>query len=187
MEADKISLAGSPPQVRGKPDEVTAYQAEARITPAGAGKTAGRNIVNIERQDHPRRCGENDSVSSEKRHAMGSPPQVRGKLWGRHGGTWYAGITPAGAGKTILKRRLLDGLTDHPRRCGENLSTFRHHRKERGSPPQVRGKHCVSVYVALKAGITPAGAGKTSGKVYSCTAPQDHPRRCGENRRNTVE
>ena len=31
---------GSPPQVRGKPDEVTAYQAETRITPAGAGKTA---------------------------------------------------------------------------------------------------------------------------------------------------
>ena len=30
---------GSPPRMRGKPDEVTAYQAEARITPADAGKT----------------------------------------------------------------------------------------------------------------------------------------------------
>ena len=35
---------GSPPRMRGKPDEVTAYQAETRITPADAGKTFSLKI-----------------------------------------------------------------------------------------------------------------------------------------------
>ena len=52
--------AGSPPQVRGKPDEVTAYQEATRITPAGAGKTI--------------------TLVQSFGQALGSPPQVRGKL-----------------------------------------------------------------------------------------------------------
>ena len=51
---------------------------------------------------------------------MGSPPQVRGK----HGSpTWeegIPGITPAGAGKTVERRRKNVNIQDHPRRCGEN-------------------------------------------------------------------
>ena len=32
-------------------------------------------------------------------------------------------ITPAGAGKTQLSRYLKYSREDHPRRCGENIST----------------------------------------------------------------
>ena len=55
----RFFFPGSPPRMRGKPDEVTAYQAEARITPADAGKTAV--LVNScgREKDHPRGCGEN--------------------------------------------------------------------------------------------------------------------------------
>ena len=45
--------------MRGKPDEVTAYQAEARITPADAGKTLLLIRSKLNHGDHPRGCGEN--------------------------------------------------------------------------------------------------------------------------------
>ena len=48
---------------------------------------------------------------------------MRGKLVYNDSPRVAGGITPADAGKTILKRRLLDGLTDHPRGCGENART----------------------------------------------------------------
>ena len=69
-------------------------------------------------------------------------------------------ITPADAGKTTLDiiGRML--YKDHPRRCGENLHIPAATVKEKGSPPQVRGKRAQ----------TPPG--KSS---------WDHPRRCGEN------
>ncbi len=49
-------------------------------------------------------------------------------------------ITPADAGKTTLDiiGRML--YKDHPRRCGENLHIPAATVKEKGSPPQVRGK-----------------------------------------------
>ena len=50
---------GSPPQVRGKRTSRTGCTVRYRITPAGAGKTAGAKIELIIDPDHPRRCGEN--------------------------------------------------------------------------------------------------------------------------------
>ena len=51
--------AGSPPQVRGKPDRVLAKSEQIRITPAGAGKTFVFKHRFPPSKDHPRRCGEN--------------------------------------------------------------------------------------------------------------------------------
>ena len=71
-------------------------------------------------RDHPRRCGENVWVDSYQDAAMGSPPQVRGKLEDKMRVYIESRITPAGAGKTAYT---LDGgydVQDHPRRCGEN-------------------------------------------------------------------
>ena len=113
------------------------------------------------KQDHPRRCGENVFLHFDSFQKMGSPPQVRGKLWGRHGGTWYAGITPAGAGKTSRLAVLLPTVE--------------------GSPPQVRGKQRYAHGLHRRRGITPAGAGKTFKAVIRSDSSQDHPRRCGEN------
>ena len=50
---------GSPPRVRGKPDELIKSADKGRITPACAGKTTVKNVLKSFTQDHPRVCGEN--------------------------------------------------------------------------------------------------------------------------------
>ena len=72
-------VLGSPPQVRGKQKGLLVIEDDGRITPAGAGKTQGRNIIASINRDHPRRCGENPQHRTSNREKAGSPPQVRGK------------------------------------------------------------------------------------------------------------
>ena len=92
-------------------------------------------------------------------------------------------ITPAGAGKTGMPANLHSQVTDHPRRCGENAEGCRVGSSIQGSPPQVRGKLCSRSVALVKYRITPAGAGKTLHTHWNHGGKQDHPRRCGENRR----
>ena len=133
----------------------------ARITPAGAGKTM---IIPL-------------SLSADR----GSPPQVRGKQIHIPRALVCFGITPAGAGKTACSVPSSASSRDHPRRCGEN-SLKRHSRDILpGSPPQVRGKQCATIYSFAPRGITPAGAGKTAFERLLENHTEDHPRRCGEN------
>ena len=54
-----------------------------------------------------------------------------------------------------------------------------------GSPPQVRGKRKTNRGSFATFGITPAGAGKTSGFANNVDEARDHPRRCGENAAET--
>ena len=56
---EKLEIAGSPPQVRGKPLDSSFTASRDGITPAGAGKTNCGFRCIVLRQDHPRRCGEN--------------------------------------------------------------------------------------------------------------------------------
>ena len=152
---------GSPPQVRGKPLPLKPRSGLSRITPAGAGKTSFRTRTTSLVRDHPRRCGENFCHFSSSVSQLGSPPQVRGKPY--------------------QQRRNSAGVEDHPRRCGENRRLEVKIRKGTGSPPQVRGKPNYDEIPKAKSGITPAGAGKTSGGVFLFIRNRDHPRRCGEN------
>ena len=71
---------------------------------------------------------------------MGSPPQVRGKLYLYFYLCHFTRITPAGAGKTF--RAVVTSVAgwDHPRRCGENPCLTFVMLVDAGSPPQVRGK-----------------------------------------------
>ena len=131
---------GSPPQVRGKLNYRNLRTNIRRITPAGAGKTISVGIVYSKIRDHPRRCGENPKISDFVLFPMGSPPQVRGKRPCGSIAGLILGITPAGAGKTFIRRMGTAQAEDHPRRCGENfiiplITSF-----DTGSPPQVRGK-----------------------------------------------
>ena len=91
---------GSPPQVRGKLRTKTPIIIVVRITPAGAGKTNVKNSQLCNHRDHPRRCGENENRQNREQAALGSPPQVRGKLFEKMQAAQAARITPAGAGKT---------------------------------------------------------------------------------------
>ena len=91
---------GSPPQVRGKLVTFILKALSWGITPAGAGKTLSGKDYQPCRMDHPRRCGENDTIISWTAKEIGSPPQVRGKQCGQSLLRCTPGITPAGAGKT---------------------------------------------------------------------------------------
>ena len=176
------SFTGSPPQVRGKlVDAVNANHGD-RITPAGAGKTLQLRADPVERQDHPRRCGENRPIQRFSRFHSGSPPQVRGKLNPKNMLFVCIRITPAGAGKTVRFTAARFVVGDHPRRCGENMMKQQHFILAQGSPPQVRGKHAALISGNLYTRITPAGAGKTMLEIIKFAINQDHPRRCGENK-----
>ena len=177
MRVDK----GSPPQVRGKHVRAKRRGCRNRITPAGAGKTL-RTVRGFQPSwDHPRRCGENWAILPVAACMMGSPPQVRGKLFCHNLISSAYRITPAGAGKTSKRNCSRRTRRDHPRRCGENLPVARGGYHGLGSPPQVRGKQEACKNIALQLGITPAGAGKTIKALNQQLSPWDHPRRCGEN------
>ena len=77
-------------------------------------------------------------------------------------------------------------VKDHPRRCGENKKYFSFDMNELGSPPQVRGKLAKILKQNGVDRITPAGAGKTNFHGFNNNIPQDHPRRCGENRSRII-
>mgnify|MGYP004637369055 CR=1 FL=1 len=77
---EQLHVSGSPPQVRGKLAAGRNGFLHKRITPAGAGKTAEKSARAEAERDHPRRCGENVCGGIQGRIAVGSPPQVRGKL-----------------------------------------------------------------------------------------------------------
>ena len=132
---------GSPPQVRGKPQRQIEQRNAQRITPAGAGKTRVAISCANSARDHPRRCGENASFLISHFSCIGSPPQVRGKLYATEGVPLKYRITPAGAGKTLILSTQGEVHTDHPRRCGENVGGGYAPARLHGSPPQVRGKH----------------------------------------------
>ena len=134
------------------------------------------------KEDHPRRCGENSPIRLASYSPTGSPPQVRGKHFGREAGATGVRITPAGAGKTKSFLRLYMLWQDHPRRCGENPKVGVATTTTTGSPPQVRGKLAIIKSSISPIRITPAGAGKTSVFRTRMGRQSDHPRRCGENR-----
>ena len=90
-------------------------------------------------------------------------------------------ITPACAGKTYCGLQPVRLPEDHPRVCGENITSKTYNVRTRGSPPRVRGKHGTIKETEVKSRITPACAGKTEGGSFSSSPKKDHPRVCGEN------
>ena len=111
---------------------------------------------------------------------------MRGKLWLVSGQETGSRITPAHAGKTGTEQKRCECDGDHPRACGENLSTSRSPEMMRGSPPRMRGK---PYFMMRRIGwnrITPAHAGKTYFRHAMSSKQQDHPRACGENTSETA-
>ena len=133
---------GSPPRVRGKRPLGLVHAESPRITPACAGKTPCLGVHESQRMDHPRVCGENAFSRLSLFHQYGSPPRVRGKQRGLYTDQDAKRITPACAGKTSLSRIFLLATTDHPRVCGENVTSGLGNTMKAGSPPRVRGKQC---------------------------------------------
>ena len=114
-----VEAEGSPPPVRGKALCTPGRTHPPRITPACAGKRASPSSPWSHAGDHPRLCGEKVLVLCMAAPSAGSPPPVRGKAHEHRLNFLAFGITPACAGKSPPRSRLMTLATDHPRLCGE--------------------------------------------------------------------
>ena len=172
---------GSSPRVRGKPGKPLRSSPGPRLIPARAGKTSQESWTSFDRPAHPRACGENHSAWQLVEPRRGSSPRVRGKLGGDGHGVQGAGLIPARAGKTRLRRMAATPLAAHPRACGENSSPRAAPPRRSGSSPRVRGKRRVYRIPRLEFRLIPARAGKTSPSPPETSSSAAHPRACGEN------
>ena len=89
-------------------------------------------------------------------------------------------ITPAYAGKRLLRQLRHITSRDHPRVCGEKVGPVGCVSGWLGSPPRMRGKDRVERHQEGRKGITPAYAGKRGCKMTPAFLSWDHPRVCGE-------
>ena len=96
---------GSPPRMRGKGRGKTANLRGGRITPAYAGKRAGKNLAAALQGDHPRVCGEKPLLLGRVSGPLGSPPRMRGKARAHLSASPRPRITPAYAGKRLKRSR----------------------------------------------------------------------------------
>ena len=171
---------GSPPPMRGKAYHGKTYSSTLGITPAYAGKSLPLVLQWSSCPDHPRLCGEKDSMSQPKSMNLGSPPPMRGKAVTVKSLCTALRITPAYAGKSKAVIDVLGFFGDHPRLCGEKYFFILFSSDFLGSPPPMRGKEGVFCPMAFDDGITPAYAGKSSACYKHCHCDGDHPRLCGE-------
>ena len=150
------------------------------VSPAYAGKSPLFLTRRGFSKDHPRVCGEKDTCSFSSSPRTGSPPRMRGKAdwkqqFPRASGSpprmrgkghqlfqpcVHFWITPAYAGKSLLKHNRSNPKTDHPRVCGEKVSASVCFCAGLGSPPRMRGKVIKNLHLWGGSGITPAYAGK---------------------------
>ena len=175
---------GSPPRGRGKALFADFQRARKRITPAWAGKRPSARSPAEPDWDHPRVGGEKFIASVENVASKGSPPRGRGKEVVFPSFCMWLGITPAWAGKSVIRPRSVRKYGDHPRVGGEKSQSGSRSNRVGGSPPRGRGK--VSAFLAGIAteGITPAWAGKRLCRPQRRRVPPDHPRVGGEKSKN---
>ena len=116
-----LTVMGSSPLTRGKPDWRTRSRCWARLIPAHAGKTVSPSSISSLLWAHPRSRGENVWMPVQTAWMPGSSPLTRGKpavslLEGLNGG-----LIPAHAGKTRIARASSSVRWAHPRSRGENM------------------------------------------------------------------
>ena len=93
---------GSPPRMRGTPDQAITQAISDGITPAYAGNTIRQCERGFSRQDHPRVCGEHIGGVRVSNRGRGSPPRMRGTHNTVKTDNKGIRITPAYAGNTEL-------------------------------------------------------------------------------------
>ena len=170
------------------------------IIPAYAGSTDLSVVYGSLDTDHPRVCGEHDTIFEEYGVTTGSSPRMRGArpLWRRRQGRGR--IIPAYAGSTTAGPWTPGDDKDHPRVCGEHPLSRQDAGMWAGSSPRMRGAHLVGPgdlerhrIIPAYAGSTqhhsrlsghhriiPAYAGSTRRRWGSSPSIRDHPRVCGE-------
>ena len=175
-----VAAEGSSPRMRGTRHRRSVRSLRAGIIPAYAGNTCAFLMAITSFGDHPRVCGEHCCPLPANLTLPGSSPRMRGTPKRMASESRHGGIIPAYAGNTIHPAVCSDTSRDHPRVCGEHISSTCNSTTVRGSSPRMRGTRSPSRRTGRLPGIIPAYAGNT--KCSSRTAPtsRDHPRVCGE-------
>ena len=150
------------------------------ITPAHAGKRIPAFAKGSRTKDHPRTRGEKSLIVLYSRQLKGSPPHTRGKGCQKSSERKHLRITPAHAGKRRCTRHIPVSLSDHPRTRGEKVKDDHPQDLGDGSPPHTRGKASEEEMALTNKRITPAHAGKSSGRSGVGRWRKDHPRTRGE-------
>ena len=99
---DELVAKGSPPPMRGKGNAKEIAHLLHGITPAYAGKRLRYFSEYLRLRDHPRLCGEKYFDKPVECEIVGSPPPMRGKVYGDPVHFPNFRITPAYAGKSYL-------------------------------------------------------------------------------------
>ena len=151
-----------------------------RIIPAHAGNSLGMLKVYAVPSDHPRACGELQTVKFFGCHTDGSSPRMRGT-------PEYLGdrlddrrIIPAHAGNSTIRNTITHRLPDHPRACGELPLWRQSGERDCGSSPRMRGTHLMRTPWLRVYRIIPAHAGNSTTPSRRSSVWTDHPRACGE-------
>ena len=156
-----ISVCGSSPLTRGKPDVLADQEPGRGLIPAHAGKTVQRPWLMGASRAHPRSRGENRRALVDQWSLWGSSPLTRGKRLETAEQYVDARLIPAHAGKTVSSARHSPFSTAHPRSRGENRCAGRQERSSYGSSPLTRGKPDRKRDRNARKRLIPAHAGKT--------------------------
>ena len=157
------------------------------ITPAYAGKREGPKNAQSKVGDHPRVCGEKCIPLTRGHGRQGLPPRMRGKVQLGEIDLQDIWITPAYAGKSGPCPDRVPPAGDHPRVCGEKSQSTSASPRALGSPPRMRGKGVKQSNSRIRMGITPAYAGKSCIYRSTTSISWDHPRVCGEKRKDRLD
>ena len=167
--------------MRGQPRSGCCRGSSGRIIPARAGPTNDVYCGEHLNPDHPRSCGANVTIPSDRFSASGSSPLVRGQPSLSLAFRFVLRIIPARAGPTWARIHWPPREPDHPRSCGANFDFRRTEQHQFGSSPLVRGQQMVTVNQQYKPRIIPARAGPTNFNSVHYYSFPDHPRSCGAN------
>ena len=170
----------SSPLVRGPPNKTRRPPNLPGIIPARAGTTPSTRVRSRRPRDHPRSCGDHQSLALWYASRAGSSPLVRGPPAAVAAASVGEGIIPARAGTTPGSPRRASRRRDHPRSCGDHKLTNDGAMPGIGSSPLVRGPRAAADVHAGGHGIIPARAGTTRPCASRAGACWDHPRSCGD-------
>ena len=115
---------GSSPRMRGTRPPRPSVPRPSGIIPAYAGNTNDGQHARFDVRDHPRVCGEHMVTGLVCWVISGSSPRMRGTLVSFVVVAVICRIIPAYAGNTKLTFSKRCATRDHPRVCGEHLSTL---------------------------------------------------------------
>ena len=155
------SDTGSSPRMRGTHARRLGRPAGGGIIPAYAGNTSKATRLCRGRRDHPRVCGEHRIVRVRVTAISGSSPRMRGTPVCSTCTPRNTGIIPAYAGNTRALPIAGASDWDHPRVCGEHITTLPVRMPAAGSSPRMRGTRGATLVGSGCRGIIPAYAGNT--------------------------